>query len=113
MCVGLFQPYVLNSDFMDFKMSKINMSKAVTARFPLQEYLKLQQEAERQGCTIADVIRQAWVQHQAQQQIQQQLLNLEQRQRETTFEMLCAVVGLQSSEREQALHQLRQLGVNW
>jgi len=90
-----------------------NTNKAVTARLPLQDYLKLQQEAEQRGCTIADVIRQAWTQYQAQQQIQQQLLTLEQRQRQTTFEMLCAVVGLQASEREQALQQLQQQGVNW
>ena len=94
-------------------MATKEVSKAVTARFPVQEYLRLQQEAEQRGCTIADVIRNAWSQHQQQDQVQQQLLRLEQRQRKSTFEMLCSVIGLQANEREQALRQLQQKGVKW
>lgn len=45
-------------------MATKEVSKAVTARFPVQDYLKLQQEAEQHGCTIADVIRQAWTKSQ-------------------------------------------------
>ncbi|MBV1932028.1 MAG: hypothetical protein KUG71_09960 [Porticoccaceae bacterium] len=92
-------------------MRRKEVNKAVTARFSIHEYLLLQQEAEKRGCTIADVIRNAWSQYQQQHQVQQQLLRLEQRQRKTTFEMMCTVVGLQASEREQALKQLQQRGV--
>lgn len=88
-------------------------SKAVTARFPMCDYLTLQETAETRGCTIADVIRNAWSKHQQQQQIQQQLLRLEQRQRKIIFEMLCVVVGLEESERETALKHLQQQGVRW
>lgn len=94
-------------------MATKEVSKAITARFPVQDYLRLQQEAEQRGCTIADVIRNAWSQYQQQHQVQQQLLRLEQRQRKTTFEMMCTVVGLQANEREQALKQLQQQGVKW
>jgi Lon protease-like protein len=94
-------------------MAKNAVSRAVTARFPVQDYLLLQQEAEQRGCTIADVIRNAWSQFQQQQQIQQQLLRLEQRQRKMMFETLCVVIGLQASEREQALQKLQSMGVKW
>lgn len=89
------------------------MNKAVTARFPTQDYLLLQQEAEKRGCTIAEVVRNAWRHYEQQQQMQQQLLRLEQRQRKSIFEMLCSVIGLQPHEREQAIEQLQQQGIQW
>lgn len=88
-------------------------SKAVTARFSMQDYLKIQEEAEQRGCTIADVIRNSWSEHQQQHQVKQQLLRLEQRQRKTIFEMLCVVVGLQPAERKAAIHRLKDLGMKW
>ena len=50
--------------------------KAVTARFPREDYLRLQAEAERRGCTIADVIRGAWKAYLELQQTQQLLLKM-------------------------------------
>ncbi|WP_330110342.1 hypothetical protein [Methylophaga thalassica] len=94
-------------------MIKKETSKAVTTRFPVQDYLKLQQEAERIGCTIADVVRNAWCNHQQHNELKQQLLIIEQRQRKSTFEMLCAVVGLQADERKQAIEHLQGLGIKW
>lgn len=94
-------------------MQKKESSRAVTTRFSIQDHLKLQQLAEHRGCTVADVVRQAWVNEQQQNAIKQQLLIIEQRQRKSTFEMLCAVVGLQLNEREQALKQLQGLGIKW
>ncbi|MDV3502525.1 hypothetical protein [Marinobacter sp. M-5] len=94
-------------------MKARDVSKAVTTRFPMQDYLRLQQEAEQRGCTIAEVVRGAWSQHELQQQIQQQLSRLEQRQRKIVFEMLCAVVGLQPNERKEVLQQLQRRGVKW
>ncbi len=94
-------------------MQRKKVNKAVTARFPLQDYLRLQDEAEQRGCTIADVIRNAWSQYQQQHKVQQLLLGLEQRQLKFIFEMLCTVIGLQHQEREQALQQLQKLGIKW
>ena len=94
-------------------MTTKGVNRAVTARFSAQDYLRLQQEAEQRGCTIADVIRKAWSQFQQEHQVQQQLLRLEQRQRKTTFEIICTVVGLQTNERKQALQQLQEQGVKW
>lgn len=93
-------------------MSK-QLDKAVTTRFSMEDYLSLQQEAERRGCAIADIIRKSWTHFQQQQQLHQHLLKLEQRQRKVTFEMLCSVVGLQANERQQAIEQLQQQGVKW
>lgn len=94
-------------------MPKKETTKAVTARFPYHEYLLLLQAAEQRGCTIAEVIRDAWSEYQQQHQVKQQLMRLEQRQRKTTFEMLCTVIGLQANERKQAFQQLQERGVKW
>lgn len=94
-------------------MKHKEVSKAVTARFPVQDYLKLQEEAERRGSTIADVVREAWSQYQQERQVQQHLTRLEIRQRKVNFEMLCAVVGLKTDERDQVLAQLQSIGVKW
>jgi hypothetical protein len=93
-------------------MSK-EISKAVTARFPQQEYLKLLDEAEQRGTTIADIIRTAWSNYQQQTQLQQTLLRLEQRQRKVNFEMLCTITGLQPEERQPAITELQSRGVKW
>jgi hypothetical protein len=94
-------------------MKNIEINKAVTTRFPLGDYLRIQQEAEKEGCTIADIIRKTWKLHQQQQHFQQQLLSSEQRQCNATFEILCSVIGLQEHERAQALQQLLTRGVKW
>jgi hypothetical protein len=90
-----------------------NLNKAVTARFSGEDYTRLQTEAERRGCAIADVIRGSWTHYQEQQQLQQLLLKLEQRQRKVHFEMLCAVMDLASDERKQAATKLFEKGVKF
>ena len=94
-------------------MAIIELNKAVTTRFPIQEYVKIQKEAEKRGTTIADVIRSSWYEQQQDNKFIQQLLRLEQRQRRTTFEMLCAAIGLKDHERNQALQELENNGVKW
>ncbi|MCK8108565.1 hypothetical protein MTF64_16910 [Pseudoalteromonas sp. 2CM41L] len=93
-------------------MNKI-LNKAVTARFSGEDYLRLQTEAERRGCTVADVIRSSWSHYQEQQQLQQLLLKLEQRQRKVQFEMLCTTLDLADKDRKQALSQLHEKGVKF
>lgn len=87
------------------------LDKAVTARFSRENYLLLQTEAERRGCSIADVVRSSWQHYQQQQQLQQLLLKIEQRQRKVQFEMLCTVLDLAIDERNQAIQQLSDRGV--
>jgi hypothetical protein len=89
------------------------LNKAVTARFSGEDYLRLQTEAERRGCAIADVIRGAWTHYQEQRQLQQHLMKMEQRQRKVQFEMLCTVLDLAADERKQAAAQLVEKGVKF
>lgn len=90
-----------------------NLNKAVTARFSNEDYLRLQTEAERRGCAIADVIRGSWTHYQQQQQLQQHLLRMEQRQRKVQFEMLCTILGLNAEERNEASKSLQEKGVKF
>tara|TARA_Y100000782_G_C10155622_1_gene253452 strand:+ start:586 stop:996 length:411 start_codon:yes stop_codon:yes gene_type:complete len=92
----------------EFIMNKI-LNKAVTARFSNEDYLRLQTEAERRGCAIADVIRGSWTHYQQ----QQQLLKMEQRQRKVQFEMLCTLLGLNTDERKSAFASLQDKGVKF
>tara|TARA_Y100000296_G_scaffold87092_1_gene129767 strand:- start:7226 stop:7507 length:282 start_codon:yes stop_codon:yes gene_type:complete len=89
------------------------LNKAVTTRFSGEERVSLQIEAERRGCTVADVIRSSWTHYQEQQHLQQLLLKLEQRQRKVQFEMLCTILDLAESDRKQALTQLHEKGVKF
>lgn len=89
------------------------LNKAVTARFSGEDYARLQTEAERRGCTVADVIRSSWTHYQEQQQLQQLLIKMEQRQRKVQFEMLCTTLDLAAEERKQALSTLHEKGVKF
>lgn len=90
-----------------------HLNKAVTARFSGEDYARLQTEAERRGCTVADVIRSSWTHYQEQQQLQQLLIKMEQRQRKVQFEMLCTTLDLADEERKQALTALHSKGVKF
>jgi hypothetical protein len=92
---------------------KKSLDKAITIRFTKEDYLLLLQESEQRGCSVADMVRKSWAHYQQQQQIQQLLLRLEQRQRKNTFEMLNVMLGLKPDERQGAMKELHQLGVNW
>ena len=89
------------------------LNKAVTTRFTNEDFLRLQQEAESRGCAVADVIRKSWNHYQQQQQLHQHLLSQERRQYKVTFTMLCVTLGLKKEERQQAIEQLKALGVSW
>ncbi|NQZ26216.1 MAG: hypothetical protein HRT55_07870 [Colwellia sp.] len=89
------------------------LDKAVTVRFSKEDHLLLLQQSELRGCSVADMIRKSWAHYQQQQQIQQLLLRLEQRQRKNTFEMLSTTLGLKADERQHAMKQLHELGVKW
>ena len=90
-----------------------NLNKAVTARFSNEDYLRLQTEAERRGCAIADVIRGSWTHYQEQQQLQQLLLKMEQRKRITDFEMLATFFESSDAERKEKKQSLFNKGVKF
>lgn len=94
-------------------MKRNDTTQGITTRFSLRDSLNIKQEADNLGCTKADVIRAAWTQYQEQKQIQQLLLNMEQRICHSNFEMLCNIVNLSPDERDQTIQKLRKEGVNW
>lgn len=88
-----------------------HLNKAITARFSNEDHLRLLAEAERRSCNVADIIRGAWSHYQQQQQLQQHLLKMEQRQRRFQFEILCTLLGLTNGERKSALASLQEKGM--
>ncbi|SHF84356.1 hypothetical protein SAMN02745753_02732 [Marinomonas polaris DSM 16579] len=94
-------------------MIKDSSIKSVTTRFSLKDYLEIQREAEKRGSNLAEVIRNSWETYQTNEQIKQQLANIELRQRKVMFEMICAVVGISSKERDEVVEQLKLKGVTW
>jgi hypothetical protein len=89
------------------------LDKAVTVRFSKEDHLLLLQQSEQRGCSVADLVRKSWAHYQQQQQIQQLLLRLEQRQRKNTFEMLSITLDLKPNEHQHAIKQLQARGVKW
>jgi len=76
--------------------------RAVTARFSMEMYLEIVQEAESRGVAVADVIRGAWTSHKEQKAISLLLFQFEKRMVRQTFEICSAVAGLSKQERKQA-----------
>lgn len=91
-------------------MNKI-FDKAITTRFSLEDYSKLEEEAEKRACSVASVIRSSWQSYHRYQHYQQQLLRMEQRQRAFHFELLCSLLDLNSAQRRKALESLIDKGV--
>jgi hypothetical protein len=94
-------------------MKTKDKKRAITVRFEERDIELMEVEAEKRGGYVTDVIRDSWARYQKQDEIKQHLIGFELRQRKNTFEMLCAVIGLKSDEREQALAQLHKIGVKW
>lgn len=88
-----------------------NLDKALTTRFSRQEYLSLTSEAEKRGCTIAEVIRSSWRHYQQQRELKQLLLRMEQRQRSDYFKILCSVLNLSDDEIIETRDTLKAKGV--
>lgn len=83
------------------------LQRAVTARFPLDDYAAIVQVAESRGATVADVLRHAWQSYQQQQDFQQLLQRLEARLTKRIFEACVAAGGLDESERREALSEYK------
>jgi predicted transcriptional regulator len=91
-----------------YKNNNTETMRACSVRLPQTLHAHLQQEAEKQGTTVGDVMRDALVRFRAQQALDEQLVQLEARFVRRVFESHCAVAGLTASEREEALRDLKQ-----
>lgn len=93
-------------------MSK-NFNKAITIRFSFEDYYKIQEEAEKRESSLADIVRGSWKSYHQQQQLQQLLSRMEQRQRAFHFELLSTLLNLDSNERKEAFQTLIDKGVKF
>lgn len=81
--------------------------KAITVRFPLSDYLKIEREAEERGSNLADVMRKAWIAYNNSQDFKTDLKTSENRLTSKIFEICCAVHGLSEQERRDAYRELK------
>lgn len=81
--------------------------KAVTARFSISDYLKIQNEAEKLGTTLADVLRLCWKDYENKNAVTAELKELESNIIKNVFEVCCAVSGLNSEDRNDAKNELK------
>ncbi|MGS0724774.1 hypothetical protein ACVBKF_01200 [Shewanella sp. 0m-11] len=80
--------------------------KAITVRFSISDYLKIEQEAERIGSNLANVLRESWSAYSNLNQFKSDLKQLESNLLRQSFEVCCAVQGLNPIERKEALDEL-------
>jgi len=76
-------------------------------RVPVGLYNYLAEQAELNGTTPGDIVRRSCEHYRDHLSMKDTLIQLEQRFFRKVFESQCAVVGLTSTEREQAYHELR------
>lgn len=82
--------------------------KAITARFSISEYQKIEELAEKNGSNLAEVIREAWRSYKKQEDISKELEKLKGKLLKQTFEICSAVSGLDEDERVDAIAELRE-----
>lgn len=82
--------------------------KAITARFSISEYQKIEELAEQNGSNLAEVIREAWRSYKKKSDIAQELENLKANLLKQTFEVCSAVAGLSENERVEAISELKE-----
>jgi hypothetical protein len=80
--------------------------KAVTTRFPMADYLALEEMAEENNTTIAEMIRRSWTTFSTEKDYQRAFMDLEQSLVAKIFEICCAVSGLSELERNEAKAEL-------
>ncbi len=92
---------------------KKNTAQQVGVRLSQKDYLLLLEEVEKQNSNVSEILRQSWSKYQEQKQIGNLLSKLEQRQRQSTFEMLSVLLALKPEEKTQAKEQLNKKGIKW
>ena len=91
---------------------KNQTQKAITARFSISDYLAIEREAEKLGSNLADVIRRAWTVYNSANEFKTDLTILENSIAIQTFNICCAVQGLNEQERADALNELKHLNLD-
>ncbi len=87
---------------------KQEAQRAVTARFPLSDYAEIMREAEERGTTIADMLRLSWNSYLQQKELKYLLTSMESRLVRKVFEISSATVGLDESERKDAMQEFKE-----
>ena len=82
--------------------------KAITARFSMYEYQKIEELAEQNGSNLAEVIREAWRSYSKKNDQSKELENLKSSLLRQTFEVCSAVAGLSEGERIEAITELKE-----
>ena len=81
--------------------------KAITARFSISEYQKIEELAEENGSNLAEVIREAWRKYKNEHDLSRDLDVLKTSLLKQTFDICSAVAGLSDKERSEALDELK------
>ncbi|MBE0459947.1 hypothetical protein [Pseudoalteromonas prydzensis] len=81
--------------------------KAITARFSISEYQKIEELAEQNGSNLAEVIREAWRSYKKKDDLSKDLQKLKLELLKQTFEICSSVAGLNEHERTEAINELK------
>jgi len=82
--------------------------KAITARFSISEYQKIEELAEQNGSNLAEVIREAWRSYKKKDDISRELESLKANMLKQMFEVCSVVAGLSEDERKEAISELKE-----
>jgi hypothetical protein len=81
--------------------------KAVTARFSIYEYQKIEELAEERGSNLAEILRESWRSYKKVHDLSRNLEALQNSLLKQTFDICSAVAGLNEKERAEALEELK------
>jgi hypothetical protein len=79
------------------------VGKSYGVRFPVDVQQKIQEHADRHGLTQTEVIRNSTTKHLMQPSLEHLIKQLEKRLLQKLFEINSVIVGLNESQREQAI----------
>jgi hypothetical protein len=80
---------------------------SVTVRFTSSEYLEIERKAENNGTNLAEELRSAWRSCKQKIDIENALQSMESKISKNIFLINCAVAGLNSDEKQEALNEIR------
>lgn len=81
--------------------------KAITARFSISEYQKIEALAEERGSNLAEILRESWRSYKKVHDLSRDLEVLQNSLLKQTFNICSAVAGLNEQERADALEELK------
>jgi hypothetical protein len=81
--------------------------KAITVRFPINDFQKIEEMAENKNSNLAEILREAWRNHKKENDHLKEFKQLEARLLKQIFNICCAVHGLNKKEKLEALAELK------